>query len=147
MRVDSPSHPLPADVESQPCDKFELDLDAATFNMCKRCQLPKSKHVSFNRQSNELKCKLVKRDAKMTPLAKQQSTECCDNFRRDLSGTTFDTCVCGFPKTAHEIKPLTTGAGKELKRKLDKTTSQPIVDDADDLRSPEACHCDTCTIM
>jgi len=140
--------------EPRACEAFELDVAATTFNICKRCKLPKADHVNFNRASAELKCKLARRDQINSPTTtKRKGSVCCSNFRRDLSGNSFDTCVCGFPKSAHEVKPLTTGAGEELERKLARTASaqRDDVDDHDGRPSrggggDNPCHC-ACALM
>lgn len=42
----------------------------------------------------------------------------CRKFRRDLSGKSFDSCVCGRSKAEHDRKELTRGASEELTSKL-----------------------------
>ena len=46
------------------------------------------------------------------------SAAACARFRRDLSGKTFDSCVCGFAKRDHDAKEPTRGASEELTAKL-----------------------------
>mmetsp|Transcript_18730 Transcript_18730/g.28239 ORF Transcript_18730/g.28239 Transcript_18730/m.28239 type:complete len:152 (-) Transcript_18730:2479-2934(-) len=90
----------------EPCGNFELDVAATTFNICKNCHLPKAAHINFSRASTELKGKLDKRDEinKSRRIVQEEGSKCCNNFRRDLSGTTFDMCVCGFIKSDHVKK-------------------------------------------
>lgn len=138
------------------CDNFVLDVQATTFNVCKNCGQARAAHVDFSRASDELKGKLVKREATMRTSPTVCSTasvaagsKACENFRRDLSGASFDSCVCGFPKTAHETKALTHGAGAELTRKLTKskvTDPEPV--DAAPGRSTgdRDCKCAGCVV-
>mmetsp|Transcript_11102 Transcript_11102/g.13868 ORF Transcript_11102/g.13868 Transcript_11102/m.13868 type:complete len:201 (+) Transcript_11102:167-769(+) len=91
------------------------------FNICKICQRPKIEHVQFSITSDELKSKLTKRNQKGKK-ERTTSTICCEKFQRDLSGNSFDTCVCGFPKSAHVKKEITSGANFELTKKLTKRT-------------------------
>mmetsp|Transcript_19309 Transcript_19309/g.60747 ORF Transcript_19309/g.60747 Transcript_19309/m.60747 type:complete len:147 (-) Transcript_19309:49-489(-) len=133
--------------EGEVCDNFVLDVAATTFNICKNCGAAKAKHVNFCRATDELKGKLDKRDAINSTQSSHNVLEAaCGNFRRDLSGATFDACVCGFPKSAHVIKALTHGAGNELAMKLTKSGKPLPASAAEDARQREApCAC-SCAI-
>mmetsp|Transcript_20052 Transcript_20052/g.25941 ORF Transcript_20052/g.25941 Transcript_20052/m.25941 type:complete len:543 (+) Transcript_20052:80-1708(+) len=122
------------------CTKFELDVDATTFNTCKNCGLPKISHNSYSRASEELKCKLVTRKSEsIIERPKSEVNECCDNFTRDLTGTSFDTCICGFSKSAHENKMNWNGANDELASKLQRRPSNGLpltTEDNDENKDP-----------
>jgi len=154
MAVPEESGGASGPVTPAPCLGFELDVEATTFNICKHCGLARAVHSDFSRASEELKGKLAKRDGKNSPReAATKSRECCSAFRRDLAGTSFDTCVCGFPKSAHEIKGHTYGAGKELERKLTLKAKKSMDDEResdkqDDRANEHSCHCAIpCSIM
>lgn len=134
--------------------QFELDVAASTFNICRKCGAPKAAHVTFSRASEELRGKLGKRnkinaDARQT----ESADSACSKFRRDLKATTFDMCICGFPKPAHVVKALTHGATDELAKKLlkepgDLAKKEPIETYTDmPVRSKESsCRCSGCLI-
>lgn len=135
-----------------PCQGFVLDVAASTFNICKKCGAPKAAHVTFSRASAELKGKLGKRDRINAAVQRTESADsACGDFRRDLKGTTFDMCICGFPKSAHVVKALTHGATDELAKKLLREPAAPDrqVEDTDRpvVRSKDSsCRCTGCLI-
>lgn len=133
------------------CGNFCLDVEASTFNICKNCGAPKREHVKFCRATDELRGKLDKREMINTSSStvSASSEVACSRFRRDLSGTTFDMCICGFQKKAHEIKALTHGAGDELAKKLSKSAKSESAS-SETLEIPNrkrACQCAGCAIL
>lgn len=129
-----------------PCEQFSLDVEATTFNICINCGAPRAAHIDFSRATDELKGKLGKRDVINNGAdvrGASSASRACGNFRRDLSGATFDACVCGFPKSQHLVKALTHGAGDELARKLSKKTKSEAVEAR---RGPEGNVCAGCVV-
>ena len=55
----------------------------------------------------------------------------CRNFRRDLSGRSYDSCVCGWAQGDHGAKEPTRGASSELRDAL-RGTSRRSFDEAND---------------
>lgn len=117
-----------------PCGRFEIDLNSIEHNKCRTCGFLKSAHAPLPMlASPELRRKLSKRDSinesidahdgdsaatRRGDVRPRRLAMPCGNFRRDLSGLSFDSCVCGYPKSDHENKELTSGASRELREKL-----------------------------
>lgn len=106
----------PRDGAGAPCGRFELAVDAAGYNVCRHCGSRKADHERRpSLRSPELSMKLSRRESMNEALDPYDADtreriargeartlrEPCARFRRDLSGQTFDSCVCGRSKSDH----------------------------------------------
>lgn len=132
-----------------PCGSFALDLAAEIgHTTCRRCGFPKRAHgPPATLQSPELRRKLSKRESINGAVELHDGDDLrerlrgdvhrggaprpCRNFRRDLSGRSYDSCVCGWAQGDHGAKEPTRGASSELRDAL-RGTSRRSFDEAND---------------
>jgi len=98
MEEDAPP-PVPREKTAVPCNEYETDVYAADFGVC-LCGHPKKAHNSSSAAKGP---SYAQRTPSKRAVEASAPTDggVCFNYAIDVTAKDFGTCVCGYPKAAH----------------------------------------------